>query len=309
MKVEQYAQENRDPQEQQNAQNALNAPNAQEVAEAEIPDAIVNRKGARKASEIPAEVIALLVSGRIETANLTEWLAVDHAALLEHVLSELSLLPQATSMLSSIQQLTGQPTMKIVPAIAAAWMAFYEPMSVTEREALFGHLAMHRSDSVRCWAAYIVGLSDWELEKKLEQIRPFAADHHFGVREIAWMAVREETAAHLKAAVSLLSGWVLEEDANLRRFAVELTRPRGVWARHIAMLKENPAMALPLLEPLKADPSKYVQDSVANWLNDASKSQPDWVVQVCEAWLRISGAPATQRIAVRAQRSMGTKEG
>jgi len=269
-----------------------------------IPEAITKRKGARKASEIPPNVIELLNIGRIESVNLTEWLAVDHIELLRHIMAELGLQQHAADMLSMAEGTEGQSTMKIIAAVAGQWLKLLGKMIDEERASVFERLAMHRSDSVRCWAAYIVGLNPIDLEQKLSHIRRFASDHHFGVREIAWMAVRDEVPRQLEHAIQLLSGWIREDDANLRRFAVELTRPRGVWARHITELKETPQLGLPLLEPLKADPSKYVQDSIANWLNDASKSRPEWVVQVCSTWQEVSDDKATKRIAARALRSV-----
>lgn len=270
----------------------------------QIPETIVNRKGARKASDIPSDVMGLLNRGQIETVNLTEWLAVNHLKLLRHVLIEFGMMQHADVMLSALNQIEGQSTMKVIPAIAGEWLKLFRQQTNKEHAVLFERLATHRSDSVRCWAAFVVGLEQLELERKLELIRPFAADHHFGVREIAWMAVRDSVSQQLQLAIRLLSGWVREADANLRRFAIELTRPRGVWARHIADLKDHPELGLSLLEPLKADPSKYVQDSVANWLNDAAKSRPDWVFQVCRTWLEGSDKNETKRIVARAQRSM-----
>lgn len=271
----------------------------------DVPESIIQRKGARKTGNIPSEVLLLLQTGRIETVNLTEWLAVDHFTLLEHVRMELGLHQVADKILFARDRLTGQPTMKAIPVIALEWLElFRQEADEKQRNDWFARLAAHRSDSVRCWAAYVVGMEEADLERKLARLRPFAADPHFGVREIAWMAVRESVCAQPEISVRLLSGWVREADPNLRRFAVEATRPRGVWARHITQLKEHPEWGLPLLEPLKADPSRYVQNSVANWLNDASKSQPDWVVRVCRAWLEESDAQATKRIAARAQRSL-----
>jgi 3-methyladenine DNA glycosylase AlkC len=139
----------------------------------------------------------------------------------------------------------------------------------------------------------------------LQAVSRFAADPHFGVREIAWMAVRDEIAADVAGAVGLLQPWALHADANIRRFASEATRPRGVWCAQIEALKQQPWRGLSLLEPLRADPSRYVQNSVANWLNDAAKTQPDWVREICGRWSRESPGAATTYIVRRGQRSLG----
>jgi 3-methyladenine DNA glycosylase AlkC len=55
---------------------------------------------------------------------------------------------------------------------------------------------------------------------------------------------------------------------------------------------------------LKADPSRYVQNSVANWLNDAAKTQPDWVRELSARWCAESPVEATRYIARRAMRSL-----
>ena len=52
---------------------------------------IKNRKGAQKAVDIPSEVLSLLNAGRIETVNLTEWLAVDHSQLVKSVFPALGI--------------------------------------------------------------------------------------------------------------------------------------------------------------------------------------------------------------------------
>jgi 3-methyladenine DNA glycosylase AlkC len=158
---------------------------------------------------------------------------------------------------------------------------------------------------VRCWATYLVGNNEkLSLQQMLQQIQPFAADKHFGVREIAWMAVRPTIAKNLKESISILATWTKAKDENVRRFASESTRPRGVWCAHIDALKENPALAINILQPLKADPAKYVQDSVGNWLNDASKTQPKFVTDLCKQWQKESKTKETDYIIKKALRSI-----
>ncbi|MCU6709990.1 DNA alkylation repair protein [Paenibacillus sp. J5C_2022] len=267
---------------------------------------MLSRKGARKAADIPAVVIELLHKGQLESVNLTEWLAVDHAILLQNVLVESGLEGAAERIIGRLNEQAETSVMKLIPVIAKELLLVLKEQPDGAGSRIFSELANHRSDSVRCWAAYMIGENDrLTAIEKLEKIRPFAADLHFGVREIAWMALRETVINNLTECLALLLAWVADENANVRRFAIELTRPRGVWAKHIAVLKENPALGLPLLEPVKSDAVKYVQDSVSNWLNDASKSNPEWVIRTCAQWLEVSDTKDTKRIVTRAKRSLG----
>ena len=74
------------------------------------------------------------------------------------------------------------------------------------------------------------------------------------MREIAWMAIRPAIATDLNAGLTLLEKWSTDKAENIRRFASECTRPRGVWCQHIDALKEKPELALPILESLKFRP-------------------------------------------------------
>lgn len=52
----------------------------------------------------------------------------------------------------------------------------------------------------------------------------------------------------------------------------------------VPFLKKSPELVLPILENLKADPSEYVRRSVANNMNDISKTHPKLVLQVAQKW-------------------------
>ncbi len=121
------------------------------------------------------------------------------------------------------------------------------------------------------------------------------------------MAVRPIIDKNINESIIIFSQWVQGSDENIRRFASEATLPRGVWCNHIDILKKEPAIAMPILEPLKADPSKYVKDSVGNWLNDASKTSPDFVIQLCKHWETESDNKHTAYIIKKALRTLNKK--
>ena len=251
------------------------------------------RKGATRASDIPAEVLQALSRGTLPTATLAEGLALDQGLLLRTVFPELP--PAALRAADAVCQ---KGIAQRMAGLGALLWQELGPAGLARCQA-------HGADTVRGWACFMVGAQPGlAAAARLAAIAPLADDPHFGVREWAWMAVRPHLAQELAESIAHLAPWTAESSERLRRFASEALRPRGVWCAHIAALKREPAQALPILSPLRADPSAYVQDSVANWLNDAAKDQPAFVRDLCTQWLQGTSTDATRRICQRAQRNL-----
>lgn len=250
-----------------------------------------SRTGAKRQAEISAEVLQQLNLGVLESATLVEGLAVDFGVLMQAVHPQTSL--------TSLERLRQERS--ITKRMILAGEILFQEWGLSGVD----QLQQHQSDTVRGWAAYVLAQDPHlALPERLERIQPFANDAHFGVREWAWLALRPWIGREIETAIDGLSVWTRSESANLRRFAVESTRPRGVWCSHIQALKDKPALGLPLLDPLKSDRSRYVQDSVANWLNDAGKSQPQFVRDLCQRWQEASQSRETAYICKRASRSL-----
>lgn len=252
------------------------------------------RKRARSRGAISPELLAALNAGRTAAATLAECLAVDHAALMRSVVPDLDV--------DALSALDGAGGIGITSRMAMAADALLARHGLEYVPGLAGQV----SDTARGWAAFMIGRArDLTLAERLRRLRPLADDPNFGVREWAWLAVRPHVAADIEQAVDILRCWTEAPSPYLRRFAVEATRPRGIWSAHIPALKRNPSLGLPLLEPLKSDPAPYVQDSVANWINDAAKDQPDWARMLCARWRGGAYSAVTARICKRALRSVG----
>ena len=261
------------------------------------------RKGASRIADIPTAVLAALNEGREETATLVEWLAIDMPILMGNIAPQVGLSDQTASLVADTHALTGQGITKRMRGVGHAFHGVLEHHP--QHEVIFESLATHTSDMVRAWAAYSVTADpDVLLDRRLQIARRFATDRSMAVRECAWDSYRQYVAAAVEDGVDLLRPWVVDEDPNVRRCAVESTRPMGVWTAHIAALKTDPSIGLPLLEPVRSDTSRYVQNAVANWLNDASKTQPDWVLRVTERWKDESLTRETAWIVNRGRRTL-----
>lgn len=248
-----------------------------------------------KISDIPPERLHALNQGVAETQTLVEGLAIDFAALMAQCFPRI---PQSACVALHQAQ---QDKLGITQRMALAGRLLAQHLNDTQLNALL----THPSDTVRGWLAYAWAAQPSEsLAARLCQIRALADDAHFGVREWAWLALRPHLRHEVTAAITHLTPWALDSSEFIRRFACEILRPRGVWCAHLTALKQDPDPALPLLALLRNDPSRYVQNSVANWLNDASKSHADWVQAVCATWLTESPTPATRYIVQRALRTV-----
>jgi len=237
--------------------------------------------------QISLDIVNQLNKGEREASNLMEFLAIDLALLLANTIPEFDF-PQLPKPLG------------ITKKFKSVALSLHTQFGFK----IFDTLSIHKSDSIRALACYVLGEQKLSFPEKLNLIKPLADDPNSGVREWAWMVLRADFTQELTKSIKLLSRWTEESSDNIRRFASELSRPRGVWCSHIKELRKEPWLGLDIIEPLRSDKAKYVQLSVGNWLNDAGKDHPDWVKNLCRDWSNQSTTPYTEKICKRAMRNL-----
>lgn len=266
-------------------------------------DMIRGRRTYSRRADIPRALLERLNRGEEDPATLAEWLAVDNESVAAACLPGLGLADAVPVVASACREAQGSGVMQRLRAIGSALCEAL--VARPDGDAVYEALAGHGSSVVREWAAMTLPANPrLSLEERLARARRFAQDDSMGVREIAWLSYRPFVAADLSRTVALIEPWVRDGDPRVRRCAVESTRPRGVWCPHIAALKDEPQLGLLLLEPVRSDPDRYVQTSVANWLNDASKSRPEWATALCARWTAESPTRETAWIVHRALRTI-----
>jgi 3-methyladenine DNA glycosylase AlkC len=106
-----------------------------------------------------------------------------------------------------------------------------------------------------------------------EATRRFSMEFYLRAFLIRWP---DETLAQL-------AKWALDPNYHVRRLVSEGTRPKLPWAKAVGLAPEQ---TLPLLDILHADKARYVTRSVANHLNDLSKTAPKAVLARLAQWER-----------------------
>ena len=269
-----------------------------------ITKEILNRTGAAKVALVPKNILSLLHSGKIETKNLCETLAVNQVLLYQNTLKELSIDKK------EYRDLFKKSDAKIMALLRQGGLAFFD-ISQNEKnreKEIISRISTHQSDIIRSYACFAtVHMKANTFVKRAKLIEPFAADSHVSVKECAWMSLRLFIVEDFTKALPVLKKWAKSENASIRRCAIESTRPRGVWCKHFSLLKEQPELAEPLIDIVHNDPSRYVQNSVANWLNDASKHKPKFVKRTLNKWSKLSSSKETDYIIRRASRSIKAK--
>jgi 3-methyladenine DNA glycosylase AlkC len=267
---------------------------------------LADRKPAQRRDDIPADVLQALSEGRIESISLAEWYAIDYRVLLQTVLPQVGLAEDVEKADALYKKFADEKGITRIKSVGRLLHGLTK--NRPDRDEILDKLAAHTSDAVRAWAAWMIAADDdLSLDKRLETAKRFATDRAISVRENAWDSFRRHVIADLDRGLQLLEPWVHDEDKNIRRCAVEGTRPRGVTTVHIVALKKDPELALRLIEPVRSDPSRYVQNAVANWLNDASKDAPEWVVDLTDQWSEESPTKETSYIVNRALRTLRKK--
>ncbi|MEP7763806.1 DNA alkylation repair protein [Sanguibacter sp. 25GB23B1] len=125
-------------------------------------------------------------------------------------------------------------------------------------------------------------------------------------RLTAEFSIRPLLAHDLGRVLTVVETWTAHPDEHVRRLASEGTRRYLPWGTRVPGLMTDATLTVPILDALYRDESEYVRRSVANHLNDLSRTDPSVVVETAGRWL---GAPDahTERLVRHALRTLVKK--
>lgn len=130
-----------------------------------------------------------------------------------------------------------------------------------------------------------------------------AAMHALTQRFTGEFTVRPFLERHTAAMLPVLQRWSVDPSEHVRRLVSEGTRPRLPWAPRLSVFDADPTPVFALLEGLRDDPSEYVRRSVANHLNDLTKTHADAVLDLAARW-SVDAPETRQRLLAHALRTL-----
>ncbi len=105
--------------------------------------------------------------------------------------------------------------------------------------------------------------------------------HDLTMRFSAEDAIRYFLNAFPEKTMEKIHEWKFDSHYHVRRLCSEGLRPRLPWAKKINLPSNA---AIPVLDELFADSTRFVTRSVANHLNDISKENPSLVLETLHRW-------------------------
>ena len=203
---------------------------------------------------------------------------------------------------------TGLDKLEMKARIAQIGEAFFDAFGRDFKQMhRFGqnHFGFAAAESKSVWQTGII------YDPMAYIIEQYGLDHFdesiFLIKEITMrftseFAIRNLMFEKTDETLVVLEDWAKSDNEHLRRLASEGSRTRLPWGRKLHNLINEPRKTRNILETLKADPSRYVQTSVANHLNDISKDHPDYFYEIVTDWSK-KKHPSTQWIIKHALRN------
>lgn len=116
------------------------------------------------------------------------------------------------------------------------------------------------------------------FELSMEALKDFTS---LGSSEFA---IREFLKTDPDKTLKVMRYWAEDRDEHVRRLSSEGSRPRLPWSFKLEQIIKDPSLTRDILEKLKADEALYVRKSVANHLNDISKDNTSYMLQLVKTW-------------------------
>ncbi|MGZ4047879.1 MAG: DNA alkylation repair protein [Bacteroidia bacterium] len=115
-------------------------------------------------------------------------------------------------------------------------------------------------------------------------------------------AIREFLKRDFNKTIKVMNKWADDKNYHVRRLASEGSRARLPWSFNLDEVMKNPEVTRSILEKLKQDDELYVRKSVANHLNDFSKKNTKYMLELMNSWDKTN--PHTAWIIKHASRTL-----